>query len=995
MVNRFLACAFVLTVVVDMASPIGAQEAGSIRGMVYDKDFESPLPAVQIAIMETGAQATATNEGNYLFDQVPPGSYTLVYSKDGYTRQVKADVRVSAGQMTEVDVWLSGEFTEMEEFIVQDLQFGAGTEAALLELRMESPALMDSISADLMSQAGAGDAASALRLVAGATIQEGKYAVIRGLPDRYVNSQMNGIRLPTADADKRAVQLDQFPSAIIESIQVSKTFTPDQQGDASGGAVNLVLKGIPDESVFKFSSQVGYNTQASGNGDFLTYKGGGVNFWAKDGRGIQTENLGANWDGAVGVDTGEAPQDYKWSLAAGGKQEISDGFKIGGFSSFFYEQSSSYYDDGIDDKYWVLQPGASMSPQYTQGAPSIGDFVTSLYDVKQGADEVKWGGLGTIGIETEYHALTLLYLYTRAAEDKATLAEDTRGKAYYFPGYDPNNPSDPGNAQRSAAPYLRMETLEYTERTTETLQFSGRHQLPDPQLRLGDFLRTLNPELDWGVARSLSEMYQPDKRQFGSVWLAEYLKPGRPPYVPPTLLPEQHSPFKPAENFTLGNLQRIWKEISEESNQYYANLKLPFEQWSGDEGYLKFGIFHDRVNRGYNQDSFSNFNDNSARYLGPWEDLWSAEFPGENHKITAANIDVDYEGEQEISAWYFMVDLPLTSYFKIIGGARFEKTDLCIVNQPESQVTWIPPGASGPVKLNPGDADVSYSQSDVLPSIGFVFTPIENVTLRGSYSETVARQTFKELTPIQQQEFLGGDVFIGNPDLSMSALKNYDLRLDYTPYEGGLISLSYFLKKVEDPIEYIQRVASFTYTTPVNYPEGQLSGYEIELRQNLGYFWEALQGLSVGANATFIDSKVTLSEEDAAELEQPSINAPMKKRDMTNAPEHLYNFYLTYDFDPTRTKIGLFYTLRGDTLVAGAGQANGSYVPNVYEKEYGTLNLGFTQEIGKNWSLKFQAKNLTDPAIETIYRSNYIGDDVTKTSYRKGMDFSLSISAEF
>ena len=114
-------------------------------------------------------------------------------------------------------------------------------------------ALMDSISADLMSRAGASDAASALKLVAGASVQNGKSAVIRGLPDRYVSSQMNGVRLPTADEDKRAVELDQFPSAVIESIQVSKTFTPDQQGDASGGAVNVVLKSVPEENTIKVS----------------------------------------------------------------------------------------------------------------------------------------------------------------------------------------------------------------------------------------------------------------------------------------------------------------------------------------------------------------------------------------------------------------------------------------------------------------------------------------------------------------------------------------------------------------------------------------------------------------------------------------------------------------------------------------------------------------------------------------------------------------------
>ena len=99
-------------------------------------------------------------------------------------------------------------------------------------------------------------------------VQDGKYAVLRGLPDRYVSSQMNGVRLPTADEDKRAVELDLFPSAVIESLQVSKTFTPDQQGDASGGAVNVRLKGIPDETVLQVRTQVGGNSQVTGRGDF-------------------------------------------------------------------------------------------------------------------------------------------------------------------------------------------------------------------------------------------------------------------------------------------------------------------------------------------------------------------------------------------------------------------------------------------------------------------------------------------------------------------------------------------------------------------------------------------------------------------------------------------------------------------------------------------------------------------------------------------------------
>jgi TonB-dependent receptor len=316
------------------------------------------------------------------------------------------------------------------------------------------------------------------------------------------------------------------------------------------------------------------------------------------------------------------------------------------------------------------------------------------------------------------------------------------------------------------------------------------------------------------------------------------------------------------------------------------------------------------------------------------------------------------------------------------------------VNDPEADATWIPPGGSTPLQMTAGAADVTFKQRDFLPSIGFQFKPIKQVTMRGSYSETVARQTFKELSPIQQAEYLGGPVFIGNPDLKMSALKNYDLRLDYTPYDGGLVSVSYFYKDVRLPIEYVQRIAQFAFTTPINYPEGTLSGWEFEVRQRMGSFWDKLEGLSLGANATIIQSEVTLPPDEAAIFSAPNIQAPMTTRDMTGAPEFLYNLFMTYDLAATGTQVAVFYTVRGDTLVAGAGQSQGNFVPSVYETEYGTLNLTVTQKLGKYLKLRFQAKNLTNPKITEVYRSRYIGDDVLKTAYRKGIDYSVGLYGE-
>ena len=965
------------------------QGGGSIRGVIYDKDFEVPLAEAGVQVVETGQKASSGPQGNYVLSDLPAGRYTLIVSKPGFVRQVRTDVVVSEGRLTDVDVWLAGEFTEMEEFVVQDiLAIGAGSETALLAIRFESPALMDAIGSDLMSRAGASDAASALRLVSGASLQDGKTAVVRGLPDRYVSSQLNGMRLPTANEDKRAVELDQFPSSVIESLQVTKTFTPDQQGDASGGAVDVRLRGVPEESFVDFKAQLGANTQVyDARDDFLTYEGGGVNTWGDDSsRVIQEENLGDNWTGAAGTTTGDAPPQYKFNLSLGGRQEVGDGWVVGGFASMFYERDASYFDDGQDNQLWVDTPGEGLTPRYSQGAPTQGNFLTSLFDVTQASESVQWGGLGVLGIENEDHKLALSYLYSHTAEDTATLAIDQRGKEYYFPGYDPTDPADPGNdpdAGINAAPWLRFETLEYTERTTGSLQLAGSHRLPfEGPFGFG------SPEIDWTLSDSFADQIQPDKRLFGASWK---------PFTP---LGELWEPVKPGENINLGNFQRVFKTIEEESLSGKADLKLPFEQWSGDEGYLKFGFFADNLDRDYTQESFTNANDNGI-YVGGWDDPWSAQFPDEDHPITESLFDVDYKGSFDLAAWYGMADLPLGSRVNLIGGARVETTNISIVNFPEEFAFWFPPGSTAPVALTPGsgDADVDFDQDDLLPALGLVYEATDTVTLRASYAQTVARQTFKELTPILQQEYLGAPIFIGNPELQMSAVENYDLRADWRPYEGALVSGSWFYKSIEDPIEYVQKIApSFSYTTPQNYPEGTLSGFEFEVRQDIGRLFEPLGRLgtwNLGANATLIDSNVKLTQDEIDDFNGPGIQAPQTERDMTNAPEYLFNFYLTYDLELTGTRIALFYTVQGDTLVEGAGVSGDNYVPDVYQTTYDTLNLTLTQQLGRFFRLEFQAKNLTNPTVETVYRSPYTGPDATKTSYSSGVDFSLAIGARF
>jgi len=1050
------------TVGLVLSSMSHAQQAGSISGTVYDADFDVPLADATVTIVQTGATAKTGSQGNYSFGAIDPGQYTLFFSKSGFVRHVQDNVVVTPGQVTDISASLGGDFTEMEEFIVQDIQIGADTESQLLQLRIDSPALIDSISADLMSQAGAGDAASGLRLVAGATTTEGGFAVVRGLPPRFISTQLNGVVMPSADPDTRAVQLDMFSSDVIESIQVSKTFTPDQQGAASGGAVNIVTKRIPDRNFITFSSGLGFNTQRPKDGQFLTDSRGKVKYLGiDDSRELPDDLKGLAGAppvlpptrfGNAGPVYGDAPLEYDWSVAGGLRHDFDNGLSVGGLATVFWAQDMSHREDAVDETrvLSVLNPGAGMIPDVT-GSAATGflqdvedgneQVLTSLFRKTQSKHEVTWGSLAAVGAAIENHEVGLMFMHTQSTASTAAIAEDTQGKFLKFPDHDPtqintpggNNDPDVGGDASQFAPFRRLESQQYVERTVQSIQLTGKHTLALPMLEDGlgidGLFEWLAPVFDWNVARSLSRRNEPGTQFFDSKFIS----------------PRNNAPegFQTPVSFdgtggALGAYNVVFREIEENSTQYRLNMELPFRQWSDTEGYVKFGLFADKTTREFEQDTFTVPTDTqNIWFLSPFDGTRlseafndPAQFPGQFFNpfpsfpaferddpgdLVATPIDFRYEGEQNIDAWYWMVDLPLTSYLKVIGGVRYESTSLTTSIESDTTTSQVfldgpellkVPGATlgTPVEVGliggTSALNANLQQEDVLPSIGIVFEPLDGLMFRAAYSETIARPTFRELTPVSQSLFFGDTPFVGNPFLKMSAVKNYDLRLDYRPFPDTLLSVSYFYKDLTDPIQVVRQAqGSNSIVIPVNFPKGQIEGWEFEARQQLGRFFAPLEGLTIGGNATLLDTEVTLRAFEADQLANAGFPTPTVP--MTNAPEHLYNLFLMYDVPEIGTQVSLFYTVRGDTLVTTPGVKNvvgpnpRFFIPGVYETEYGTLNLSLTQKIGEHIKIKFAAKNLLDPKIETVYRSDGIGSDVVRTSHRNGIDLSIGISAEF
>lgn len=1036
-----------------------AQVSGSIRGLVTDRDFnDRPLEGVAVLVVQTEQTVVSNEQGVYLIRDVEPGTYTLIFTKEGFVRQVEVDVLVNSGELSEVSASMPTEFTELPPLNVQELKLDAGSESGLLELRQDLPQFLDSVGEAQLDAAGVGHAAAALSLVSGATVSNNK-PVVRGLPDRYVNSQVNWVRFPSADRETRSLELDQFPTDVIESIRVSKTFTPDQQGDASGGAVNIVLKGIPDEDVIKFGGGVDFNTNLARASNFRTYRGGGLDFFGIDrGRDGQPP-VNPNPVG-VGTRAGDAPFEYNSNMTIARRHEfVESGWTIGGIANLFYARGGSYYDDGVESDY--VAQFVNAEPFSNPGTPTLlflpdtdeplsrpnGLPLTgNVFDVTKSTEEVQWGGLFAFGAENEFNRIDVVYLETNSIEDTTVVGLDTKSRsivqdALYnldaeilasgnpFANFDSqfNGLYAPGSnpvptTGRSLA-FSRTQTLLRRERLIRSAQIRGEHTLPFFEGGQGgddETFRLKAPEMEWIYAYSSSQRREPDKRIF-----SDYLDgSGLAVTDPARAVRAENIPSIGTTGVTSGYVQRVWEVIREDSNQLHLNYRQPFVLPNNEEGAFKAGLFRDCVERAFERETYVTSGVHPAPTVTSsvpvgikYEDFYLNEVLTDSQRsnfMTDNASDIDYEGNYDIDAYYLMLDVPVLPMVRVVGGVRVETTTINIglidssidefargVNSGNRFTTsslWT--NFAGGVRTINADSglplgDVDFEQTDYLPSISFIVDPAEQISFRGAYSETIARPTFRELSVVRDQEFLGSTPFFGNDTLGFSSLKNYDLRADYRPTLGGLISVSGFYKKIEDPIEVItvsnDTIQPGSYFVPINFTEGTMLGAEVEVRQDMGDLYEELTGLTLGANGTVIESEVSIP------VAQQTGALNETTRPMLNAPDMLLNFFAVFRNEETGTDVGLFYTIRGDTLVAGSSPSAGpssNFVPNIFETQYDTLNLTIAQRIGQHMKLKFAAKNLTNPNIQRVYRSA-ITPETVQSSYSKGITFSISLSADF
>ena len=900
------------------AAPAQAQEVGWVAGEVIDQNLAITLPGVPVEAVGTGRIAYTDLDGRYRLE-LPAGTYDVRIVLAGYA-ETNVTVEVVAGRLSPVQVALgSNVFAEELVVTAPTLEADSSTAAAQMMMRMRAPSVQDNIGAIEMSANDDSNAADAMQRVTGVSVVEGQSVFVRGLGERYSNTTLAGATLPTTEPDRRVVPLDLFPTGLIDSVQVSKTYTPDKPSQFAGGLVEIVPLKLPGETSFEISAGGGWNSLTTGAMG-LGYPGGGRDWAGFDdgtralpagfpdrkvtrrgrfspaGVGFTPEELRA-----IGLSFGNTwdprpetmPFDQSYSGTFGGRFG-----RLGVVATFRHAQNARH--------------NTEQQTYYKVGQDGVEPF-NGPYDFEISERSGVVGGVGNVSYQfTPNQRLSFENFLTHVGTD------ETRR----FEGYN----DDVGEN-------IRNQRLWWVEERITSHHVGGEHLFP----------ALSNSRLDWKIALSRADREEPDLREA----LFEF-DPARSAYV---LADESQSGL------------RQFNDLLDDTIETSGNWSTLFKQWDGLASQVKFGGSHLDRDRDFlsRRLRFNPRNAAGVDLSAPVEQIFAPANVGPAFELREETRGTDrYDAAQSVGAFYGMVDLPLAASARLVTGARVE--------QFSQQVETLDPFA-GTLDQQTGDVlTASLDETNVFPSVNFVYAATAGQNVRIGYSQTVNRPEFREVSPFEFTDVVGGRAVVGNPNLRQSLIQNFDARWEWFPGAEEVVSASFFFKRFDDPIERIVEPTAQLRTSFTNADTARNAGVELELRSLVGRYF------LVGANYTRVDSEVTLSP--AARQVQTSLVRPL-----AGTSANLFNALFEVRGPGFSGRLLWNYF---DDRISDVGSLG---LPDIIEKGRRSLDFVFS----KRWdpaSLKVALSNLTDQ--DYVYTQG--ADGPTQRSYNLGRSISFGVT---
>ena len=767
----------------------------------------------------------------------------------------------------------------------------------LLKLQKNSITIGDGISAEYIRKSPDRTTADALKRVTGISLLQNKYAIIRGLSDRYNSALLNGLALPSTEADRKVFALDLFPANMLDNLVIMKTATAEMTSDFAGGIIQLNTKDIPESNSWQFSIGATYNNLATfQQHNYATNYGIDVLGLGQSKRDI-TMNLPTATDFKNSSKTEKlataAAMQTTWGLENTKSTLPSTSFQI----------IKTIGKDLGEKKKWGLVTGLTynnsnsiqQSDRYDYDAANeeLFHYNDALY-----SNNVLWGAILNTGYKSKRNQYNLNTSFTTNAELSTTKRE---GSNYEL--------------QQNEWFYIN----DYKENHLFDISFAGDNEIMDNKFKVK---YNLGYNLFTNQIPQLQRLYYYQNMN-----------------DPEDLAPSAYVPVGSADPNRSGILH---SDLSE--NRYAANTVLEYNfKWKGEKQKIKLGYngilrsrtFDARVlgMRIYDVATFDwNLLDQPANTIFSAENIGTRGF----YLDEITNSSDHYEASIANHALFLLTENNYKEKLKWNAGLRFES-----YNQQLSSYDF-----------SNHKVDIDHTTTAILPSTNIVYELIKNMNLRFSASQTTARPEFRELAPFSFYDFSIASTIVGNQDLVPSKINNFDLRYEYYPTNSQILSASLFYKDFINPIE--QTVYSTGAGTRIrsfeNVSKAKNLGLELEFRKNLKFLTPlihspALEDFTLLINTTYIYSKVDLS--DVA-------SAANKSRALQGQSPMIINAGLSYDNSDNGFSMSLLYNYISDRIIEVGTQG---YL-DVFEKNRNILDLTLSKAFKSRNEIKLTFKDI-------------------------------------
>lgn len=930
---------YLLAIVLVLFAVLPSQElfAGTITGYVTGAKSQQPLIGANVLIQDTDLGAATDLDGYFIIRNIPEGKYTVVATFIGYEQRRINNVEVHSNLKTNLDISLESASLEMESVVVEGTAKKTSDSGILLEQRNSSN-VQDGVSSAQMSKSGDSDAADALKRVTGVSVVDGNSVYVRGLGERYTNTQMNGVPVPSPDPEKKTVPLNLFSTSLLESITAAKTFTPDLPGVFAGGSVNIRTKAYPDNRSFNISLGSTYNMYGVSNVNFLTTHGGSTDFFGYDDgtrtlpsdvpenirlyehntelgtqlkdRRAYLGNIGRGFESDFTVQQQQPGRPVSFGVNYGDRFNPTREFEWGFFSNLKF--SNGYSFNRMVNREYSIQDESLVA---------IKDMASdeSAYNTNTGFT------LSTGFKYKDNHKVKLHHVYTHDSKNSVRLTE----------GYADN--IDHG---------LFLKEY-YVEKMLNNTSLSGHHTLNSP----------FEQRIDWSVTAGISQLLEPDVKNLNYRLRDE----GNQSYYQM----DTYSWSAGTREFTTGddmngNIDLNYQAVFTDRYNAEYKFKTGLRVQGKTRQFEKRSFYHKHTSGGFPSD-VSEIEDPAAVGSGLTDDAYYSLDESGNPQdglivVESTQGSDGYGADEVLNAEYFMIDIPLglsvmpaLNRVRFIGGVRREDYRLNLL--PYNPVSGQPYSSS----LTGGDPLESIiDEVEYLPSLNLATQTSENTKLRLAYSQTIGRPEFREIAPFEFQSFYGDAVVVGYPFLKTTDIQNYDIRFEWFPQVSEIIALSLFTKQFTNPIETsLVQTADRTYRTLQNAKSATNSGVEFEVRENLDFIPIKYGQTSVQFNATYIQSSVTTnSVVKMFNGVEAANSATTTKRPLEGQSDILVNASIHYS-DLQGFNASLAYNAYSKRL-----RALGTYgLPNIYEYPFHSVNLTSSKQLG-SFEVSMKIKNL-------------------------------------